>query len=259
MKRSHYYLITCVVLLFVMINGKIFAQDTLSGIVKYQQTTKYDFSSRTGQRWKDYVATLPQEGNYAYVLYFAKETALYEENAADQEELHPGLHRALHAINYGKPPKPEMKKVFYELENQKKVEQIEFMTRYFIVESDIESKAWKITNEKRKILSYICLSAELKTGEQTIKAWFTPQIPVSLGPGEFSGLPGLILAVEKNGETFFIATSVKMTSSEEGIITIPADGKKVTQEEFDKIIEEKVKEFEENPERHKSKGHKGRK
>ncbi len=253
MKKSDYYLLTIITMLFAFIVDDLSAQDTFGGSVKYQQTRRYDFSARKSQRWKDYVATLPQEGNYAFVLNFTKKHALYEENTAEQEAPAQGLQRALHAINRSKPPKPELKKVFYDLENNKKTKQLEFMTRDFIIESDIKSKKWKISNEKKKILDYICMSAELKIKEKTITAWFTPQIPVSLGPDKFYGLPGLILAVEKNGETVFLATSINLSPPQKNTLSKPKDGKKVTPEEFKNILKEKAKEFKENSEKRKGK------
>lgn len=89
------------------------------------------------------------------------------------------------------------------------------------------------------------MAAQLKRDDQTITAWFTSEIPFSTGPDEFFGLPGLILAVEINGETAFLATSIDLTPPEEGVLSKPDKGKKVTQEEFNKIIEDKIKEFKE--------------
>ncbi len=86
------------------------------------------------------------------------------------------------------------------------------------------------------------MSAELKKGDDTTIAWFTPKIPISTGPDVFFGLPGLILAVEINGETAFMATSVDLNPPAEGVISKPDKGKKVSLEEFNKIMAEKIKE-----------------
>ena len=119
------------------------------------------------------------------------------------------------------------------------------MTRSFLISGEIGNKAWKLTDNKIKVLDYICPGAELKEGDNTITAWFTSEIPIPTGPDEFYGLPGLILVVEINGETAFMATSIDLTSPGEGVIARPDKGKKVTQEEFDRIVAEKVKEYEE--------------
>jgi GLPGLI family protein len=260
MKKSNYYLITIVAVLFAMLSGNLSAQDTLSGTVKYQKITKLNFKKNENHRWNEMIATLPSERKSAFVLKFDNEIALYEDNPGEQEATPRGLQRAQHVQNMRRAPRPELKKVFYDLENNIMLEQLDFMTRNFIVESEIEIKPWKLTADKKKILDYVCMCAELKTKKQTITAWFSPQIPVSIGPGKFFGLPGLILAVEKNGETIFIATSVDLTPVEKDVLTKPADGKKVTQEEFDNIIKEKLEEFKKTArDRGPGKGHgKGR-
>ena len=243
MKKSNYYLITIVAVLFALLSGNLSAQDALSGTVKYQKTSKFNFKKNDNQRWNDMISTLPSEQKSAFVLYFDNEVALYEDNPGEQKAAPRGLQRAQHVQNMRRPPRPALKKVYYDLENNKKLEQLDFMTRNFIVESDIEIKPWKLTTDKKKILDYVCMSAELKTEKQSITAWFTPQIPVSVGPDKFFGLPGLILAVERNGETIFMATSIELAPLEKDLLSKPDEGKKVTQEKFDKIIKEKEEEF----------------
>ena len=76
--------------------------------------------------------------------------------------------------------------------------------------------------------------------------FFSPEIPVSLGPSVFGGLPGLILAVERSGETAYVATSVKLSPPTEESMVKPNKGSKVTQEEFKAIQKEKEKEQKEN-------------
>jgi GLPGLI family protein len=125
--------------------------------------------------------------------------------------------------------------------------QVEFMTRHFRIVNEIDKPAWKLTDKRTKILDYTCISAELQKGEDVYVAYFTSEIPVSLGPDEFIGLPGLVLAVEKNGETVYLATSVELGPLEESIPE-SKDGKKVSQQEFDNILQEKVREFEETRE-----------
>jgi GLPGLI family protein len=253
MKKVNYSIFTIIVILSAMFSKDLYAQETLSGTVKYQQTTKFDFSDkgpgRDNQRWQDFIASVPEEGNFAFELNFSNSIALYKENDGEQAALDPGVQRAMHVMNMTSPPKLILKQVFYNLEKNIKIEQLELMTRNFIVETEIESKAWKMGVERKKILDYICMSAELKTEDQVIKAWFTPQIPISVGPDKYTGLPGLVLAVEKNGETVYLATSIELTEPQKEDLSKPKDGSKVTQEELNKILEEKFKEFKENPRR----------
>ncbi len=237
-----------------MFGKDLSAQETVSGTVKYKQTTKFDFSNRQGtgrdsQRWKDFMASVPDEGNFSYILNFLDNKALYKENDAEQEALDPGVQRAMHIMSMTSPPNAKLIQVYYNIEKNKKIELLELMTRNFIIESEIDSKAWKIGTERKMILDYVCMNAELNTENQEVKVWFTPQIPISIGPDRYTGLPGLVLAVEKNGETIFLATAVDLTVPQKVDVAKPKDGSKVSQEEFDKILEEKIKEFKENPRR----------
>ena len=144
------------------------------------------------------------------------------------------------------PPRPLVQKVYYDFKKKQKLEQVEYLTRTFLVSSEIEAVPWKLGNEKKKILDYTCMSASMTLDDQDIVAWFAPEIPVSLGPSIFGGLPGLILAVERNGETAYVATSVQFAPPAEESLVKPDKGSQVSVEEFAAIREEKEKEWEEN-------------
>ncbi|HBS87854.1 MAG: hypothetical protein A2W91_10935 [Bacteroidetes bacterium GWF2_38_335] len=246
-------LFSLVIISFFLSSGKTFAQDTLGGTVKYMQITKLDFSGRKGrgmddQRFKDFIADLPEESKIVKTLYFTEKASLYEEVAAENASVDPKERRAAMFMSMGRKPKASVEKVYIDLENSKKTELLMFMTRNFIVESDIEAKSWKLSNEMKKIQGFTCMKAEMiitKDSARTdsIVAWFTPEIPLSIGPENYTGLPGLVMAVEKNRETILLASTVEMTLPKDGTIVVPSDGKKVTKEELDQIIKEKIEEF----------------
>lgn len=54
---------------------------------------------------------------------------------------------------------------------------------------------WVILNEKKTIENYNCQRAVLTFRGRKYEAWFTKEIPISLGPFKFHGLPGLILEI----------------------------------------------------------------
>jgi len=234
-----------IVLLLIAASGNITAQDFKGGTVKYQLITRYDFSGRDDPRWKDFVANLPKETKHMKALYFTNEKALYEDDPAQSEAQPPGLRRALHFMSRGKPPKPELTKVFYDFGKKELINQLHFMTRDFIVFDQIKKTAWKLNNKKIKIQDHICFGAELIMDGDTVIAWFSPNIPISAGPDKYYGLPGLILAVEINGETKYLAISIDLTPPIDEKLSIPEDGSEVTKEEFDEIIKEKIQEFKE--------------
>jgi len=73
-------------------------------------------------------------------------------------------------------------------------------------------------------------------------AWYTPQIPLSNGPEEFGGLPGLILEIN-DGRLTIMCTEIVLNPAEKISLEEPTKGKIVTQEKFDKIREEKTQEM----------------
>ena len=120
----------------------------------------------------------------------------------------------------------------------------EFFGRDFLVTGEPKKLAWKLTGEQKKLGDYICQKAILQDTAQVVTAWFTPQIPVSAGPGQFGQLPGLILELEMDGGDRNVkATKIDLKPIEKSALAKPKKGKAVTADEFDKIREEKMKEM----------------
>jgi len=118
------------------------------------------------------------------------------------------------------------------------------MGKPFIVDSELEKYSWKLTNEKIKYLGYECQKAFIESDDEYIVAWYTSQIPTQIGPGSYNGLPGAILLVSiNNGEREIKATSVILTELDDSLIIPPTNGKRVSNEEFEKIKERKIKEL----------------
>ncbi len=250
MKKSTFFYRFVITVLLLVVASTAAAQDFKGGVVKYQQTTKYDFEKIFNvfgdrPRVKDWIASLPTEHQKVQMLSFTTERALYEEDVGANEAMSRELQGALTRAEYVRPPQTDLKKFYYDFGKNESIRQIEFMTRNFLITGSIEKQAWKLTSKQLKIQDYVCSAAEMTKGEDQVTAWFTSEIPVSIGPADFSGLPGLILAVEINGETVFMATSVDLTPPEDSAMPKPDTGKEVTQEEFDKTVAEKIKEWEE--------------
>ena len=94
------------------------------------------------------------------------------------------------------------------------------------------------TNTKVEKLEEVVINAEI----ETITAWYSPQIPVSHGPAEYGGLPGLILELT-NDRTVMLCTKVVMNPEKRIDISEPTKGEFVTKGEFENIVEVKVKEM----------------
>ena len=153
----------------------------------------------------------------------------------------------------------------------------EFYGKQFLVEDKLLSVEWIMGAETKQIGIYNCLKAtalipaselswydfswdklrnskkdetdEAKDDEKEeevamieIEAWYTPQIPVSHGPLEYSGLPGLILEVNA-GNTIMLCSKIIMNPEEKMKIEAPNKGKAVTKNEYQEIITGKMEEM----------------
>jgi len=80
--------------------------------------------------------------------------------------------------------------------------------------------------------------------EIEVTAWYTMQIPVNQGPGEYWGLPGLILEINAD-RTTILCSKIVLNPSEKEIIKAPSKGKEVTKEEYVETVTKKMEEMRE--------------
>ena len=137
----------------------------------------------------------------------------------------------------------------------------DMMGKEFLVKDTLETAEWELTGESKKIGNYTAQKAtytrvidsqRFSTGMTemenvkdtiTVTAWFTPEIPVSHGPENYFGLPGLILEVQNQGRTL-ICEKIELNPSADPVkIEQPKRGKVVNREEFRAMQEESMKQM----------------
>lgn len=138
----------------------------------------------------------------------------------------------------------------------------ELMSKVFLIKDSLVKYDWKLTGKTKNIGKYTCYQAVYDREVENMKmenvngefketttkemrkttAWYTTDIPISNGPGNYGGLPGLILEIN-DGNSVIVCTEIVINSSEKIEINEPTKGKKVTQKEFEKISREKSKEM----------------
>ncbi|MDX1283880.1 MAG: GLPGLI family protein [Draconibacterium sp.] len=240
MKRSIYRNIFFISLTFAftLTFAISFAQENTSGKVVYEEVMKLEIKLEGDAA--QFAHMLPKERKSNKVLYFNQESSLYENKAKEEDETM--SMSSGHANVMIKMAEPE-NKVFTDLESKKRIEQREFMTRTFLI-ADIAEQKWKMTGKQKMILDFPCQEATIEKDSIIYSAWFTPAIPVSAGPANYGGLPGLILAIESSdGKRSTTATSVEFAEVGKDLLSKPKKGKKVTRDEFDQIVQEKMKEM----------------
>ncbi len=209
-----------------------------SGTVTYEEKMKIEIKLE-GES-EQYSEMLPKERTDKKTLLFSPEASLYQNSgSAENEEIQEQEGGAVVMRIYN-----DDEKIFRDLVANTRTEQREFMSRTFLIQDDAGKSDWKLTGGQKTILGYACQEATREEDGRKIRAWFTSSIPVSTGPGTYGNLPGLILAVEVNdGQRAITAVSLESGVVDLSKLKKPKEGKKVTAQEFKKIVDEKMKEM----------------
>jgi GLPGLI family protein len=107
-----------------------------------------------------------------------------------------------------------------------------------------KEEGWLFVNERKEINGFLCYKATrdyefIRKGIKTIRkqiVWYAPEIPFRYGPRDFIGFPGLVLKLA-DGKIIYTLRNVKLSKIPEKIVK-PLKGKKVSEEEYEKIIKE---------------------
>jgi len=152
--------------------------------------------------------------------------------------------------------------LYRNLKDENYITETEIMNKAFLIEDKLKKTDWKLEKETKNIGQYMCFKATYTRDEEGEKynsatnefdpytktvvttVWYTPQIPLSHGPDEYWGLPGLVLEANE-GKNSLLCYKVVLNPSEEINIEIPSNGKKVDQAEYDDISEKKQAEMRE--------------
>jgi len=230
-----------VLLMSFFIAATVCAQtDNTQGQVKYEVVRKFEIKIQGGDA-AQFQNMLPKERKSNKELVFNADASLYQTVNSNQDE------EAVHETQGGAVMIKMMEPneiIYSDIKSKINLEQREFMTRNFLVETITDTAQWKMTGNQKAILGFNCMEAELVGSKKKTIAWFTPMIPVSTGPDGFTGLPGLILLMDiEDGKTTYTAQNVDLKEIDPSLLKKPKDGKKVTRKEFNKIVEEKRKEM----------------
>lgn len=237
MKNISALLFAC--LCFFLLNAT-FAQN--AGVITYQETMKLEIDFDGDHGGVDLAGMLPTSRSVSRKLIFDKGQSLYIDGGDVKEDTEISSDDGSIQI---KIMESDIESILYtDYSKKERLKQEGFMGRAFIITEPVEKLKWKITPEKVKYLDFECIKATMTDEEgDEVVAWFAPAIPVKAGPASYGQLPGAILMLSKGDKKLEIkATKVEMGEVE--TIKQPKDGKKVTVEEYDKIVEEKMKEME---------------
>jgi GLPGLI family protein len=211
----------------------------VSGKITYAEKVKIDI--RIEGDAAHLAAMLPKERKTEKILSFTPEISLFEEGNSIDEDMNMEEGGAMRIKMIGSAGN----KIFADFKTGSIIEQRDFLNRIFLVEKKLPENSWKVTGNQKIIQGFTCLEAT-RTDTAGIKTvvWFTPSIATKGGPAGFCNLPGMVLEVDvNNGSTTFVATSIEEIPIKDLKLERPKEGKKVTEEEFQELVAEKMKEM----------------
>ncbi|WP_299338316.1 GLPGLI family protein [uncultured Psychroserpens sp.] len=228
---------------------------------------------------KQVMARMKNRLEKTYTLTFNKEESIFKEN--DMLDAMSGATDSW-GKNFAAGEQYKNVKTNIQLQDQ------EFYGKQFLVKDKLQPIEWKMGTESKQIGNYMCFkaTASIPTDELTwynfswdklrrseaakqnadgdteateepevamteVEAWYSPQIPVSHGPSEYWGLPGLILEVSA-GNTTMLCSKLVINPQDKVDIEAPDKGKEVNKTEYQDIISNKMKEFRDNRGRRRS-------
>jgi GLPGLI family protein len=215
--------------------------------VSYQQTSKLNFDMKEEglPEGIDLSQLLPESTTQHKLLIAEGKRSVYIDDRTEvEEEMNFSSDDGSMQLSFVKDNTPSI--LYQDIEEGVKINQQGFMGKSFVVRENPEKLRWKIGSDKISYLNYECIKASTTTKDgKEVVVWFSPQLPFPHGPSFYNQLPGLVLLVSiDNGQTEIKAIEVKTEEVNTALIEVPKEGKKVTAEEFESIMEEKMKEME---------------
>ena len=234
--------------------ASLIAQD-FQGVATYKTQRKLDIkldSTQAGGMQDQIMAMLKKQFEKTYTLTFNKEESLYKE---DESLAPPSTGGAMVFVSV----MGGSGELYKNMKEQRYVKQSDLLGKVFLIQDSLKTNAWKLQGETKNIGTYTCFKATLEREVdsdmddgskemQTVTAWYTPQIPVSNGPEEFQGLPGLILEISYDSQ-IILCSKISLNPTKQIKIKQPTTGDSVSQSEFDAISVKKMKEMESQYER----------
>ena len=239
-------------------------------ILKKQNETSKENETRIEEFEREWQNAIKKETEKKYLLTFNNEECLYEQT----QELEKPSNPSKNSISISISISGSNNNKYINYKENRKVTESEILGKQFLIIDELKCQEWKLLNQTKKIGEFECYKAETiikvsenelkeyddylkkeqvkpslfkleKPKDQIITAWYTSEIPISFGPNNFCGLPGLILEIN-DGNLIILCTKITLKKEEKTKIKEPKKGKKVTQKEFDAIELKKMELLNEN-------------
>ena len=228
------------------------------GIATYrssqQVTMKMDSTQMNAAQAKEINAMLNSQFDNEFKLQFNKTESLYKmEEKLKLDAPQASGTRVMVMGHTGQSP------LYKNTSTATYIKEEDLMGRRFLVKDKLPMPEWKMEPDQKKIGNYTVYKATWTrdvevanwdkdkgfskiTTPKTTVAWYTPEIPVSHGPRDYWGLPGLIMEIQED-KFSLLCTSIVLNPKDKFTIEVPAKGREIDQVSFNKIREEKTSEM----------------
>jgi GLPGLI family protein len=172
-------------------------------------------------------------------LYFDQKRSLYIHNDWPEKDSFSLLENTGHVIKGDKEGMP----VFIDMAEKSMWYKSDYSAGQFlfIFKDTLPAINWQIKKDTCNIGGMHCVKAIGYFGGRIYEVWFTPDIPVSLGPYKLGGLPGLILeAKSQDGCVAYKFRFFEFETGDKIMLERPRQGKVISWEAFRKYIIDKL-------------------
>lgn len=210
------------------------AQFTFNGKITYERKTNiHKLWGDEGwlSEWKDKV---PKFSTNQFEMNFTMDNSFYK----------PGKETDNSKLGWGAPPGAE-NEVFMDFKTNIVTANKQIYEQRFLIQDTMRKLKWRITDEVRMIANYKCRKAVTRICDSVVVvAFYTEDIPVSAGPEQFGGLPGMILElVVPRLYTTWLATEVAVVPVKNPEEPPFSKGKKVKQHELVGLLQKSLKDW----------------
>jgi GLPGLI family protein len=222
--------------LFSFISVFFYAQNFQNGAIIYELSfRKESFKKIDSIKNLRIKKVLENQKNKKYVLHFEENDSIFCEEKNMEVENNSKIDLTSIFADKG---------IYYynRIEKNLLIQKVSLGETFLVINSD--NYKWELKKETLKIGDYLCYKAitykliKNRKGEllkRKIIAWFTDTFPINFGIKDYQGLPGLIIRLEEPMISYQLK-SISLNLTESLSIKKPIKGRKITQEELEKLL-----------------------
>lgn len=229
---------------FACLSLSFITEEVKQGVITY--TTKINMHKRIPPDQEEMKKMIPEFNSVQNQLLFNEMESLFKPIPADENPFDNGGGGSW----TGTAPGGGMRTIRMVLQNETYLNRDadlmtqlrDFMGKKYIIKKEPKRIPWKLGSETKQLLGYACKDASFTDENQRkVRAWYTEDLRIPIGPEGFHGLPGLILEVDVNeGEMLITADKLDLRALKKNELKEPKGGEELTEEAYQAMVKEQM-------------------